>query len=128
MENRDLISMHPAYPFVPLALPNSSKWLVSPSMTANSYSIYLTDLVTVYRESLADQEILERAQVSIVLHSFLSQDNESPIEPNTPAEFKSLLSRLHASLTKQDPTTILTLTKLKQQVLSLKTALLNRFP
>jgi len=55
---------HPLHPLKPLPLPSSSaKWLISPHMATDGYTIFLTDHNTVYRESLNEQEIIERAQV-----------------------------------------------------------------
>ena len=53
----------PLSPFTPLRLPTSTKYLVSFHYTSSNYTIFLTDLTTLYRESLNAQEIAERAEV-----------------------------------------------------------------
>jgi len=57
---------YPKAPFIPLPLKDgSSEWLISPFFGEDSYSIYITDLTTVYKESLTEDQIIERADVSI---------------------------------------------------------------
>jgi len=67
IKDRRLIAkrnMFPTSPFLPLPLPNSTKWLVSASTSPKGYDIFLTDTTTIYRETLAEQEIIERAEVN----------------------------------------------------------------
>jgi hypothetical protein len=55
----------PLSPFTPLPLPTSNKYLISFHSTSSSYTIFLTDLITLYRESLNAEEIAERADVPL---------------------------------------------------------------
>jgi hypothetical protein len=66
--------MYPSSPFVPLPLPNSTKWLVSASTSPQGYDVFLTDTATVYRETLTEQEIIERAEA---LPPFVCQTNST---------------------------------------------------
>ena len=57
---------YPKTPFIPLQLKDGpSEWLISPFFGEDSYTIYLTDLTTVYRESLTEDQIIERADVPL---------------------------------------------------------------
>lgn len=56
----------PSAPLTSLPLTDSEEWLVSFSTTSNTYTIFLTDLNDVYRESLSEREINERAEVNNV--------------------------------------------------------------
>jgi len=60
--------MYPTSPFLPLPLPNSTKWLVSASTSPKGYDVFLTDTITIYRETLSEQEIIERAEVHPIIH------------------------------------------------------------
>jgi hypothetical protein len=57
--------MYPSSPFVPLPLANATKWLVSASTSPQGYDVFLTDMATVYRETLTEQEIIERAEAPL---------------------------------------------------------------
>lgn len=57
----------PLSPFTPLRLPASTKYLVSFHYTSSNCTVFLTDLTTLYRESLNAEEIVERAEVPFPL-------------------------------------------------------------
>jgi hypothetical protein len=57
----------PSAPLVTLPLPDSEEWLVSFYAASNAYTIFLTDQNHVYRESLNEQEIIDRAEVNMPL-------------------------------------------------------------
>src|SRR5271155_862080 len=111
------LPMLPLYPFTPLPVPTSNKYLISFHCTTSSYTIFLTDLTTLYRESLNAEEIAERADVPPPPHPVVFSDqwdNESPIDPGTEKDFKRSMEKLRTALTTKDDSIVLTLSKQKQ--------------